>query len=598
MNFDADRDSIKGLLGTTRTYEIPRFQRDFSWETRHYSDFFYDMLSQLRFNDSKFETSQYYLGNMLFLGNKDDASVEVIDGQQRLTTTTILLAAIRDALFDISETEGDDAYEYANTIQSEYIVKKVDGKPQRKLKTKTSYPYFTQTIQDYATKNSKVQPKTEEEEALEKTSKFFTDLLKVEKLIPQASKSLGKNLGEEHYLITLRALRDQLLASEIVTIFVADRDQVNRIFENINSKGKPLSQVDLIKNSIFSIVRPTEAGVDEINIRWNNMNNKIKDIDTSFNEFFLHFWKANYPGDRSNGSNLYAKYTKRFRSESKESLQDLVTSIASSLDAYIEIVEPDANNYRRQEKKPEGDYLTSISRFRGIQVRVPLLSLYTSQIQMKQSEKIRFLQFLSSFHFAAFGTEIKLRSNKTSQPYRNFSKKVNSATDKETVRSAAKDLEKSLRSLLDEKAFIDAFAKLEFSKKDARVGFSAFPAQYAIKQISNSLEGCLCDDSEYSIEHIVDEDHGNGASSIGNLIVLETKLNNKVNKLKQENGGEITFAQKLEIYRMSKYKMVQKFIEEYPHFTHEDIAKRAQILGGKYWSAYLSDEQDISFEGA
>lgn len=129
MNFDAVGDNIKGLLTSTRTYVVPRFQRDFSWNENNYKELLNDLLKQINFSTEnetiKFTTSQYYLGNMIFSGMKDAESVKIIDGQQRLTTGTILLAAIRDSLYEASTKEYDLAYNYAETTQNEYLVKKL-----------------------------------------------------------------------------------------------------------------------------------------------------------------------------------------------------------------------------------------------------------------------------------------------------------------------------------------------------------------------------------------------------------------------------------------------------------------------------------------
>ncbi|HHF2245730.1 TPA: DUF262 domain-containing protein, partial [Haemophilus influenzae] len=146
MNFEADSNTIQGLLTSPRSYNIPRFQRDFSWEKSNYNEFLNDMLGQIQFINDNFEGSQYFLGNMLFLGGKTSEVVAIIDGQQRLTTVTILLASLRDSLSSL----GDEAKDYAETTQ-EYLIKKIDGSPKRKIQTYSSYPYFTQTIQDFHT---------------------------------------------------------------------------------------------------------------------------------------------------------------------------------------------------------------------------------------------------------------------------------------------------------------------------------------------------------------------------------------------------------------------------------------------------------------
>lgn len=135
MSFYADGTNVKGLLEVTRVYRIPRFQRDFSWDLQNYKEFFNDMLSQIKFNKSleKFETNQYFLGNMLFLGGRDSLEVDVVDGQQRLTVITIVLAVIRNALDEECKKEGlsenlkTKAQDIAETTHT-YIIKNTTEK--------------------------------------------------------------------------------------------------------------------------------------------------------------------------------------------------------------------------------------------------------------------------------------------------------------------------------------------------------------------------------------------------------------------------------------------------------------------------------------
>lgn len=158
------------------------------------------------------------------------------------------------------------------------------------------------------------------------------------------------------YIQILKNIRDQLLNSEIIEVFVSDREQANKIFENINSKGKSLSQVDLIKNIIFSKIDKTTAGVDEISDTWLSFNKKISNVDSDFDEFFLHFWKAKYPEDGPNGKNLYSKFLKRFEDADEKSIREFIEDMEKKLNTYIEIIDPDSNNYKRQEKNMKKNY--------------------------------------------------------------------------------------------------------------------------------------------------------------------------------------------------------------------------------------------------
>ena len=587
MNFEATSNTIKGLFGGTRVYQIPRFQRDFSWDKKNYEEFFEDMLSQILFNDN-FSTSEYYLGNMLFLGEKNKELVEVIDGQQRLTTITILLAALRNTLFSISKKEEDISSAYAETIQTEYLIKKIDGKPQRKLETSTSYPYFTQTIQDYETANNHVKPETEEEELLEEAFSYFMKSLEKENLfkkIENLNKHVTFNFNDDFYLNSLKSLRDQILRSTIIEIFVSNKEEANKIFENINSKGKPLSQVDLIKNSIFENINVTQGGVDEISRDWQEFNKKISTINTSFNEFFLHFWKTVYPEDNANGNNIYDKYNKKFnKNNNSDNLKKLIEDIKKSLDLYIEIVNPDSNKYLRQEKKYEEEYLKALSNLKGVQVRIALLALYRSPIKIKNVEKFSFLKFLSDFHLAVFLTG--LRGNKSTTLYKNFAIDIKKSKENSDVNEAIKKLKQGLVKVIKKDTFIKSFCNLTFAKKETKSGHN-FPAQYAIKQISNFLENRYSNEPDYTIEHILDEEFTEKNKNIGNLIVLENKYNQELNILKQKSL-DIDYEKKLEIYKKSRYKIMEEFIKSYNNFSNKDIDSRADKLANFFWDTFFN----------
>lgn len=581
MKFDARSENFRGVLTAARFYKIPRFQRDFSWDESNYHDFLFDLISQIKTENNEYVATQYFFGNMLFLGEKEGESVEVVDGQQRLTTATILLAALRNTLYDTGDKKAKD---YADTIQKDYLVKKIDGEPQRKLQTTSSYPYFTQTIQDHKTSNPKVIPETEEEERLQETFTYFLDQLKYEKM-----KKVFHINEYPMYIQSLKNIRDQLLNSEIIEVFVSDRDQANKIFENINSKGKPLSQVDLIKNIIFSKIDKTEAGVDEISDTWLSFNKKISEVNSDFDEFFLHFWKATYPEDNPNGRNLYNKFLKRYEDKDGQCIREFIEIMEKKLNTYIEIIRPDSNNYKRQEKKYEEELLYSINMFKGVQVRVALLALFSSNIKIPNATKKEFLLFLSNFHFAAFGIKLKVRSNQTTTPYKNFSRDVKKAKNKEDIRKAMHSLQSNLMDLIDKSDFINAFKDLSFNKIEARAGKSVFPAQYAIKRIANKLQDKDYSDDEYSIEHIINESNDAPYScNIGNLIVLENQINQKINQKEQNSKKEFSFSEKRIYYKESNYNIMKEFLESYiEKFEENEIKERSEKLAETFWELFF-----------
>lgn len=148
---------IRDLLKCGATFTIPRFQREYSWDKANYKEFFEDMIKSLEVSNDGITVSDYFLGTMLFVGElKSGNEVEVVDGQQRLTTITILFSAISD---HFKNANCDDKSKYI----FDYIMgADDDGKSVRRLKTKTNYPYFAHYIQD-RNKSHEVKADSEEE---------------------------------------------------------------------------------------------------------------------------------------------------------------------------------------------------------------------------------------------------------------------------------------------------------------------------------------------------------------------------------------------------------------------------------------------------
>jgi uncharacterized protein with ParB-like and HNH nuclease domain len=596
MGFEADSENIRGLLSANKIYHIPRFQREFSWEVKNYKEILNDMWQQISVDKKgtgTLTTSQYFLGNMLFLGGKDNSEVAVVDGQQRLTTLTILLAAIRNKLYEINAANNETAEikqlakDYADTTQ-EYLIKRVDGVPKRIIQTSSTYPYFTQTIQDYDTRNSEVKPTTDEEDLLMEAFTFFLAQLSEGKLTRLFTKDDTNR--QIKYIEKLKVLRDQILQSQVIAIYASEKNQANQIFENINSKGKPLSKVDLIKNYIFTYVEPTAGGgVDEVKDLWKQNARSLFDSNLTLEEFFLHYWKARFPEDKANANNLYEKFTARYKSENSHfssELRKFVQEMSLAISKYDNIIQPDLNQYKKQEHKYEYETLDCIAKFKGIQVRPALLSLYLQEkdANLKIDKKIKqpLLRFLSDFHFVAFGSGVNLRSNKVTEPCTAFSREIMAASSKKGIQDAIQNLKTKLRDLIDKEHFIQEFQKLKFSKSASRVGQSNFPTSYAIKRIAMSMDDRDYDDGSSSIEHIQNECQDDYTKNIGNLIVLETKLNNDLGKKNLTN-----YSEKKTYYAESRYEMTTEFSKEFEAFANEEIINaRAENLANQFWDIF------------
>src|SRR5690606_19376557 len=285
---------IKSLLISGSQFSIPRFQREYSWDKKNYQEFIDDMLNCLEIKEGRLEPRSYFLGTMLFIGdysekNDKDQSIFVVDGQQRITTITILFSALSDRFRNMNEEIlSEQVFRYIMTQND-------DGEDIRILESKTHYPYFSFYIQDRI-KNDVQETSTEEEECIKDSFNYLYDRLDEKNLRTYLKKKLGSDQVDQlNYVDILKAIRDQVLGTTFISISTPDKENANMIFEILNAKGKKLSHVDLIKNKIFEIV-DEQGSADYAELKWAD----IKKILNSRKEtvglatYYRHFWISTY----------------------------------------------------------------------------------------------------------------------------------------------------------------------------------------------------------------------------------------------------------------------------------------------------------------
>lgn len=258
MDFDAKKITIREILSTGRKYFIPRYQREYSWEIKEIKDFYEDLIKCIKIEAENLKSKEYFFGTIMLIGDmiQPKKELEIVDGQQRLTTFTIFLSALSDICYDIDKNISNLIWKYVIGIDD-------NGDMYTILRNETASPYFQSKIQKrlISSENKKnvIEVEeyekaglTEEEKRIKNAYEFFYENLQEEKI----KKYLEIKQGIP-YIKIIKIIRDQLLESQIIYICSIDRDSVNKIFENINARGKQLSSVDLIKNEIFSVENET-----------------------------------------------------------------------------------------------------------------------------------------------------------------------------------------------------------------------------------------------------------------------------------------------------------------------------------------------------
>lgn len=569
MEFTADKILIKDFFSGNKQYTIPRYQREYSWEEKQLDDFYRDIVDNINFSEES-KNTDYFFGTVMLVGDmiQHKEPLQIVDGQQRITTMTIFFSALAKV------AEKSDK-KISNNIWRYIIGCDEDGEDYKVLENLTASPYFEDKIQSRNSKGIYSDSILEgtEQYKIQYAYDFFLKKLSAD--VNNFSQQYG--LAE---IEIIKIIRSQLTGSQVIYICSHTEEDVNKIFENINSKGQKLYTLDLIKNEIFSVENEL-VPIDKAKEIWSQIkNNLISDREAiSVDTFYRHFWISNY--GQSKMSDLYDNFLSTIK---PEDYYEYLKKLRDSSRNYMLVVSPTDNMFQghsisKKDIARVKNILNNITvNFRITQARIFILVAYekymNNKIKFKDFKNI--IEFIEEFHYV-HNAICKQRNNKLENKYGSYARKLRKAADRGDWNREINCFKDDFKSLLpDKKTFIDHFVSLTYKKKSstAKQNQLNVVAKYSIKKYEEILHGSA--DYDYlneSIEHIVSEsENPNICCHIGNLTLLEENLNKKSDAEK--------LSKKIELYGESKYCSTRKFLEEYSDkFSQIDFDNRARTIG-------------------
>lgn len=214
-----ERQLLRYLEGSDKNFIIPVYQRNYDWQEKQCSQLFDDLISIVKNN---YRT--HFLGSLVSIySDNGDQEYLVIDGQQRLTTLTLLLLALHN-------------YIVTNNIETRFAI------PQ---KIKEEY-----LINKYAENERKIRLKP-----IKNDNEAFVKLFSGDDLIEESN--ITKNYNYYYNRISRQEINCDELFNAITKLIIVDielkrgEDDPQLIFESLNSTGLNLSQADLVRNFIL-----------------------------------------------------------------------------------------------------------------------------------------------------------------------------------------------------------------------------------------------------------------------------------------------------------------------------------------------------------
>ncbi|MEC4818273.1 MAG: DUF262 domain-containing protein, partial [Scytonema sp. PMC 1069.18] len=250
----ASETTLRNLLEGGKQFQIPLFQRPYSWKGDNWEALWNDLINI--YTDEV--RGSYFLGPIVTqaeLGTAEGITpFVVIDGQQRLTTLSILLAALRNHIKKVDKQLSEQIHEFflINKYQKSDDFYKV-------LPTQSDRDAYKSIID---AKTSKGKTKETTLGQIHEAYKFFDKQLKQPILedIPLDPVKLKTIILERLVLVNITSGAD---------------DNPYLIFESLNNKGEELTQADLVRNYIFMKLPPEERD-DVFNNDWSPLQDSFK----------------------------------------------------------------------------------------------------------------------------------------------------------------------------------------------------------------------------------------------------------------------------------------------------------------------------------
>lgn len=559
MSFKANQTNLNVILSRNYTHSVPKNQRKYIWEEDQWNDLFEDI-----FLIDQSNSYCHFIGSVVFARSKKKNTLDVIDGQQRLITITVIMAAITNQLLIIGEVKA------ATSNVLTFLKGTINGDDYYKVEREDGL-FFLMNIIDELSNNKVINSDSAAKlfsDYYKKTDKYNEKILKCYQYYDKRISDYIKSSADKRK--SLIELKDKLVQCEVIEIIVEEGVDGFRVFETLNARGIPLEQHELLKNYLHSYLR-TKSNMQLLESSWNSIiENVTFDGIDHFSMFISHYCTHCYGKTKKNKE--FDEVRKR---TDKKDVKNLLISLTKNSKYYSYFIDP--VKMRKEEYYSEGVNI-SLEYFKKLnirQVRPLLLSLFekVEEKSIVNEEFAECLRIMETFYFI-YSTVLKNTTNIIDNTINNLAKKIHDCKKEKWSEELIKELSKFVS---EKEKIIECFSTIGFSNKNKK--FKNTSNKRAVNYVFTKFERYYDVNDENvakisSIEHIMNDDKDiDYCSYIGNLLPISSRLNHKIDSK--------PFADKIIWYKRSKLNSVKIFVDEYSgheSWCEEDIKKRGKKL--------------------
>lgn len=598
---DPKKYRIKEILDEKTKIFVPKYQRGYDWKgDEQVRDFFSDIFSCIEAKDNK----DLFLGTTIFdvSREKEKEKVEIIDGQQRMTTIFIILIACRNYAKHVLK---DDKMAFAT---------------QQKISKTDSFG----EIEDFKMIGSDTISDVFSEMCGANWSGTFEDLIKKKNRNQQVKRQNARlkpvydfAYSEiENYcqkdIEKLKIFLEQLYENTyVIKIDIEDKSEAFEIFERTNARGKYLEISDLLKNFLFS--KNKEIDVQNIEEYWNKI---TENAGSSMLRMLKYFWvsRKGYISSRD----LYRNIRYYANEIGINSFVEELQEFSRFYSVYFSKDETDFKKWMKEYGFAADDmYLNEATRsvaalkIFGVTQSIPLIySGFRSYVFSNKKEPkdfLTFLRFIESYHFInnkicnRIGNQVEQNYAKWSSEF--YNRKDFSFFSKEIINQLSEDI-------ATQEEFLANFKLISYENQDDKMKIHYIFDRFANKGVKDGQRINLINyyniqnqiKSSFNIEHLFNQSDAKSKDleyihEIGNLFVIPKQINGIL--------SNSSFEKKIDIFlhpekHRNNIKNIPGYLREFAmnnkekkEWTRENIQKRTKELG---LELYQISSQEFSYK--
>ncbi|MGW0477520.1 DUF262 domain-containing protein [Streptomyces coeruleorubidus] len=534
---------------------VPQFQRSYCWKVdQEVQDYWTDLSRAIETGTEE----DYFLGTIVLTQDGPDDRKKIIDGQQRLVTSSLLIAAIRETLKELGHTQ-------AQRIQADFLASQAwdaeDTEPHLKLNEDDHPPYHgivagTQLPLAPAKRND-------------------SDIIKAYLHFRKQLSGLADRHGQSATNELKKWVKYIQHRAQLAVVETPSEADAYVIFETLNNRGADLTTADLLKNHLFGAAK---VHLDSVRNNWHKSIGalSLSAADDKFTKFLRHYWSSRV--GKVTERDLYAK----MRKEVVQSQDALTFSEQLLTGARIYAALSDPNHEIWQEKCPaRKPALNTLVLFNLVPNKILLLAA-VEHLPSSQIEKL--LKVLISWSVRGMITKT-INRGRYEDVYSQIAMEIRKGAiaNISQIRDRVNDLipfdtdfkaQFALAPLGRTEAnkiaryYLGALERTE--KNEAQPEFipNDNPAEVNLEHVypQNAVPE---DWSEFITVSGNQEDADNWIYRIGNMVLLQASVNSHL--------GNKPFKEKAEVLKASQFKLTRE-VGECPEWTPEAIQSRQERL--------------------